>query len=148
MRMCIDYRGLNALTIKNKYPLPRTDELFDQINGAKYFTNIDLRSGYHQVRECAADVPLTAFMTRFGLYEFLVMSFGLKNAPVTFKTLMDSVLHPYLGKFVVVFLDDILIYSRSEEEHCEHLRKFFYLLRDHKLYAKESKCEFFNTEIH
>ena len=110
MRMCIDYRGLNAFTIKNKYSLPRIDELFDQLNGAQYFTKIDLRSGYHQVRVRATDVPLTTFRNRFGLYEFLVMSFGLTNAPATFMTLMDSVLRPYLGKFVVVFLDDILIY--------------------------------------
>ena len=148
MRMCIDYRALNALTIKNKYPLPRIDELFDQLNGAIYFTKIDLRSGYHQLRVRTTDIPLTAFRTRFGLYEFLVMSFGLTNAPATFMTLMDSVLRPYLGKFVVVFLDDILIYSRSKEEHCEHLRMVFDLLREHKLYAKESKCEFFKTEIH
>ena len=148
MRLCVDYRGLNALTIKNKYPLPRIDELFDQLNGAWYFTKIDLRSGYHQVRIRTQDVSKTAFQTRFGHYEFLVMPFGLTNAPATFMTLMDSVLRPYLGKFVVVYLDDILIYSRSLEEHLDHLKKVFELLRAHKLYAKESKCEFCRTQIH
>ena len=128
MRMCVDYRGVNAITIKNKYPLPRVDELFDQLNGARYFSKIDLRSGYHPVRIQPQDVPKTAFRTRFGNYEFLVMPFGLTNAPATFMTLMDRVLRPYLGNFVVVFLDDILIYSRSEEEHLEHLRLVFELL--------------------
>ena len=117
MRMCVDYRGLNAVTIKNKYPLPRIDELFDQLQGAKYFTKIDLRSGYHQICIRAEDVPKTAFRTRLGHFEFLVMPFGLTNAPATFMTQMDSTLRPYLGKFVVVFLDDILVYSRSKEEH-------------------------------
>ena len=140
MRMCIDYRGLNSVTIKNKYPLPRIDELFDQLQGAKYFTKIDLRSGYHQVCINSNDVPKTAFRTRFGLFEFLVIPFGLTNAPATFMTLMDNVLKPYLGKFVVVFLDDNLIYSRTKEEHIDHLRKVFDLLRANKLYAKESKC--------
>ena len=148
MRMCVDYRGVNAITIKNKYPLPRVDELFDQLNGARYFSKIDLRSGYHPVRIQPQDVPKTAFRTRFGNYEFLVMPFGLTNAPATFMTLMDRVLRPYLGNFVVVFLDDILIYSRSEEEHLEHLRLVFELLRAHKLYAKESKCEFFKEQVH
>ena len=148
MRMCVDYRGLNAVTIKNKYPMPCIDELFDQLQGAKYFTKIDLRSGYHQIRIRAEDVPKTAFRTRLGHFEFLVMPFGLTNAPATFMTQMDSTFRPNLGKFVVVFLDDILVYSRSEEEHWEHLRKVFDLLRAHKLFAKESKCEFFKTEVH
>ena len=144
--MCVDYRGLNAVTIKNKYPLPCIDELFDQLQGARYFTKIDLCSRYHQVFIWTDDVPKTAFRTRFGLFEFLLMPFGLTNAPATFMTLMDSVLKPYLGKFVVVFLDDILIYSRTKEEHIVH--KVFDLLRAHKLYAKESKCEFFEEKIH
>ena len=148
MRMCVDYRALNAVTIKNKYPLPRVDELFDQLHGASYFTKIDLRSGYHQVRIRLADIPKTAFRTRFGHFEFLVMPFGLTNAPATFMTLMDTVLRPYLGKFVIVFLDDILIYSASKEEHFEHLTKVFDLLRSHNLYGRQSKCEFLKTEIH
>ena len=148
MRMCVDYRGLNALTIKNKYPLPRVDELFDQLQGKRYFSKVDLRSGFHQVRVSIDDILKTAFRTRFGHFEFLVMPFGLTNAPATFMTLMDSVLRPYLGKFVVVFLDDILIFSKTEEEHLEHLRLVFNELRTHALYAKQSKCEFFKNEIH
>ena len=115
MRMCVDYCGLNAVTTKNKYPLPRVDEFFDQLRGARYFSKIDLLSGYHQVRIRLEDVTKTAFRTRFWHYEFLVMPFGLTNAPATFMTLMNSVLRPYLEKFVIVFLNDILIYSASEE---------------------------------
>ena len=147
MRMCVDYCSLNAVTIKNKYLLPKIDELFDQLKGAKYFSKIDLRSGYHQVRIHADDIPKTMFRTRFGHYEFLVMPFGLTNAPATFMALMDSVLRPYLGKFVIVFLDDILVYSTTLDEHAEHLRKVFQLLRENSLYAKESKCEFFKDSI-
>ena len=148
MQMCVDYRSLNQVTIKNKYPMPRIDELFDQLNGAKYFSKIDLRSGYHQVRIREQDVPKTAFRTRCGHFEFLVMPFGLTNAPATFMTLMDRILHPFLGKFVVVFLDDILIYSKSKREHLEHLRAVFELLRKNKLFGKESKCDFFAEQIH
>ena len=147
MRMCVDYRSLNQLTIKNKYPMPRIDELFDQLKGAKYFSKIDLRSGYHQVRIREQDVPKTEFRTRFGHYEFLVMPFGLTNAPASFMTLMDTVLRPYLGKFIVVFLDDIFVYSKTCKEHKEHLRLVFELLRQHSLFAKESKCVFFAEEI-
>ena len=147
MRMCIDYRSLNQITIKNKYPMPRIDELFDQLKGAKYFSKIDLRTGYHQVRIREQDVPKTAFRTRFGHYEFLVMPFGLTNAPASFMMLMDTVLRPYLGKFVVVFLYDILVYSKTRKEHKEHLRLVFELLRQHLLFAKKSKCEFFAEEI-
>ena len=144
----MDYRALNAVTIKNKYPSPRVDELFDQLHGASYFMKIDLRSGYHQVRLRLADIPKTAFRTRFGHFEFLVMPFGLTYAPSTFMTLMDSVLRPYLGKFVIVFLDDILIYSASKEDNFKHLSQVFDLLRSHKLYGKQSKCEFLKTKIH
>ena len=148
MRMCIDYWGLNAITIKNKYPFPLIDELFDQLNGAKYFTKLDLGLGYHQVWIEPNDVPKMAFCTHFGHYELLVMSFRLTNALATFMTLMDTVLRPFLGKFVVVFLDDILVYSRSKEEYLNHLRQVFEVLQEHQLYAKDSKCEFFKTEIH
>ena len=146
-RLCIDYRLLNQVTIKNKYLLPLIDKLFDQLNGAKYFTKLDLRSGYHQVWIEPSDVPKMAFCTHFGHYEFLVMPFGLTNAPATFMKLMDTVLRPLLGKFVVVFLDDILVYSHSKEEHLNHLSQVFEALREHQLYAKNSKCEFFKTEI-
>ncbi|WVZ84957.1 hypothetical protein U9M48_031923 [Paspalum notatum var. saurae] len=141
-RMCVDYRALNDVTIKNKYPLPRIDDLFDQLQGACVFSKIDLRSGYHQAKIRPSDIPKTAFITRFGLYEYTVMSFGLTNAPAYFMNLMNKVFMEYLDKFVGVFIDDILIYSKTEEEHEEHLRLVLQKLRDHKLYAKLSKCEF------
>jgi hypothetical protein len=121
LRLCVDYRSLNAVTIKNKYPLPRIDVLFDQLVGAKVFSKIDLRSGYHQIKIRASDIPKTSFSTRYGLYEYLVMSFGLTNAPTYFMYLMNSVFMPELDKFVVVFIDDILVYSKNEDEHTEHL---------------------------
>jgi hypothetical protein len=121
LRLCVDYRPLNAVTIENKYPLPRIDILFDQLAGAQVFSKIDLRSGYHQIKICAEDIPKTPFTTRYGLYEYLVMSFGLTNASAHFIYLMNSVFMPELDKFVVVFIDDILIYSKSMEEHEEHL---------------------------
>jgi hypothetical protein len=142
LRLCVDYRPLNAVTIKNKYPLPRIDILFDQLAGAKVFSKIDLRSGYHQIKIRPSDIPKTAFSTRYGLYEYLVMSFGLTNAPAYFMYLMNSVFMPELDKFVVVFIDDILIYSRTKEDHANHLRVVLQRLRDHRLYAKFSKCEF------
>jgi hypothetical protein len=121
MCLCVDYRPLNAVTIKNKYPLPRIDILFDQLAKAQVFSKIDLRSSYHQIKIRAEDIPKTAFTTRYGLYKYLVMSFGLTNAPAHFMYLMNSVFMPELDKFVVVFIDDTLIYSRSMEEHEEHL---------------------------
>ena len=122
IRMCIDYRKLNKVTIKNKYCLLRMDDLFDQLQGAKCFSKIDLRSGYHQVRVKEKDIPKTAFRPRYGHYEFLVMSFALKNTPVAFMDLMNRVFKPFLDVFVIVFIDDILVYSRLEEDHAYHLR--------------------------
>ncbi|KAL5580554.1 hypothetical protein UlMin_012996 [Ulmus minor] len=148
LRMCIDYRELNKLTIKNKYPLPRIDDLFDQLKGAANFSKIDLRSGYHQLRVKDNDVPKTAFRTRYGHYEFLVMPFGLTNAPAAFMDLMNRVFAQYLDKFIIVFIDDILVYSKTPEEHEEHLRVTLQLLRDSKLYAKFSKCDFWLSEVH
>ena len=147
LRLCVDYRPLNAVTIKNKYPLPRIDILFDQLAGAKVFSKIDLHSGYHQIKIKPCDIPKTAFSTRYGLYEYLVMSFGLTNAPAYFMYLMNSVFMPELDKFVVVFIDDILIYSKNEEDHAEHLRIVLQRLRDHHLYAKFSKCEFWLDSV-
>ncbi|WVZ93549.1 hypothetical protein U9M48_039520 [Paspalum notatum var. saurae] len=146
-RMCVDYRALNKVTIKNKYPLPRIDDLFDQLQGACVFSKIDLRSGYHQLKIRPSDIPKTAFTTKYGLYEYTVMSFGLTNAPAYFMQLMNSVFMDYLHKFVVVFIDDILIYSKTEAEHEEHLRLVLQRLREHKLYAKFSKCEFWIDEV-
>jgi len=147
MRMCIDYRALNRITVKNSYPLPRVDELFDRLQGARYFSKIDLRSGYHQIRIAPEDVPKTAFRTRYGHYEFLVLPFGLTNAPATFMHLMHQALRPFLDECALVFLDDILIYSRTLEEHEQHVRRVLDALREQKLYAKESKCEFFKHEV-
>jgi hypothetical protein len=141
-RMSVDYRSLNEVTIKNKYPLPRIEDLFDQMKGAKIFSKIDLRSGYHQLKIRAEDVPKTAFTTRYGLYEFLVMSFRLTNAPTYFMNLMNKVFMEYLDQFVVVFIDEILIYSPNEEKHEDHLRLVLQKLRDNQLYAKFSKCDF------
>jgi hypothetical protein len=147
LRLCIDYRPLNAVTIKNKYPLPHIDVLFDQLVGAKVFSKIDLRFGYHQIKIRASDIPKTAFSTRYRLYEYLVMSFGLTNAPAYFTYLTNSVFMPELDKFMVVFIDDILVYSRNEEEHAGHLHVVLQRLREHHLYAKLSKCDFWLKEI-
>lgn len=146
-RMCIDYRALNKLTIKNRYPLPRIDDMIDQLSGAVVFSKLDLASGYHQVRIVPEDVPKTAFRTRYGHYEFLVMPFGLTNAPATFMRLMNDVFHEYLDKFVIVFLDDILVYSKTYPEHREHLRLIMQKLREAKLFGRPLKCSFFMKEV-
>jgi hypothetical protein len=130
---------LNDVTIKNKYPLPKIEDLFDQLNGAQVFSKIDLRTGYHQLKIRATDIPKIAFTTRYGLYEYTVMSFGLTNAPAYFMNLMNKVFMEFLDKFVVVFIDDIIIYSKSEEEHATHLKLVLETLREHQLYAKFSK---------
>jgi hypothetical protein len=145
-RMCVDYRSLNDVTMKNKYLLPRIEDLFDQMRGARAFSKIDLRSGYHQMKIKPSDIPKTAFSTRYGLYEFTVMSFGLTNAPVYFMNLMNKVFMD-LDRFILVFIDDILIYSKSDSEHEEHLRMVLQKLRDNQLYAKYSKCEFWIGEV-
>jgi hypothetical protein len=145
--LCVDYRPLNEVTIKNKYPLPHIDILFDQLAGAQVFSKIDLCSSYHQIRIHDEDIPKTAFSMRYGLYEYLVISFGLTNAPAHFMYLMNSVFMPELDKFDVVFIDDILIYSKSIDEHEEHLRVILQWLRDHQLYAKFSKCEFWIDDV-
>ena len=147
LRLCIDYRKLNQATVKNKYPLPRIEDLFDQLQGAGTFSKIDLRSGYHQLKIAERDIPKTAFRTRYGHYEFLVMSFGLTNAPAAFMALMNRVFQPYLDKFVIVFIDDILVYSRSMEEHEDHLRTVLQTLWDKQLYAKLNKCEFWLDQV-
>ncbi|KAJ0832489.1 putative nucleotidyltransferase, Ribonuclease H [Helianthus annuus] len=147
MRLCIDYRELNKITIRNRYPLPRIDDLFDQLQGAKFFSKIDLRSGYHQLRVRDQDVHKTAFRTRYGHYEFLVMPFGLTNAPAVFMDLMNRVFHEYLDRFVIVFIDDILVFSKSRVEHEDHLRTVLGTLRQEKLYAKFSKCDFWLEKV-
>ncbi|GJZ07862.1 putative reverse transcriptase domain-containing protein [Tanacetum coccineum] len=146
-RMCIDYRELNKLTVKNRYPLPRIDDLFDQLQGSSIYSKIDLRSGYHQLRVREQDIPKTAFQTRYGHYEFQVMPFGLTNAPAVFMDLMNRVCKPYLDKFIIVFIDDILIYSKDKKEHEEHLKAILELLKKEKLYAKFSKCEFWIPKV-
>ena len=147
LRLCIDYRQLNRVTIKNRYPLPKIDDLFDQLRGARVYSKIDLRTGYHQLRVMEIDIPNTVFRMRYGHFEFTVMPFGLTNVPAAFMDLMHRIFQPYLDQFVVVFVDDILIYSQSEWEHEYHLRIVLQLLRDHQMYAKFSKCEFWLIEV-
>ena len=146
-RVVVDYRALNELTVKNKYPLPLMDELFDRVHGAKFFTKIDLRTGFHQIRVAEADIEKTAFRTRYGSFEYLVLPMGLCNAPGTFMQLMNDTFRDLLDKSVLVFLDDILVFSRTKEEHERHVREVFERLRAQKLYAKRSKCEFFRDQV-
>ncbi|KAL4033204.1 hypothetical protein IC575_006290 [Cucumis melo] len=147
MRLCIDYPELNKVTVKNHYPLPRIDDLFDQLQGATVFSKIDLRSGYHQLRIRDSDIPKTAFRSRYRHYQFIVMSFGLTNAPAVFMDLMNTVFKDFLDSFVIVFIDDILIYSKTEAEHEEHLHQVLETLRANKLYAKFSKCEIWLKKV-
>ena len=140
LRLCIDCRQLNGVTIKSRYPLPRIDDLFDQLRGARVYFKIDIHTGYHQLRVRETDTPKVAFRTRYGHFEFTMMPFGLKNVLAAFMDLMHRMFQPYLDQFVVVFVDDILIYSQLEWEHEYHLRIVLQLLRDHQLYAKFNKC--------
>ncbi len=146
-RLCVDYRALNKITIKNRYPLPRVDDLFDRLRGFNYFTKIDLAQGYHQIWIAEGDVEKTAFRIRYGHYEFVVLLFGLCNAPATFQNLMNSVFAEYLDHFVLVFLDDILVYSRTKEEHLLHLRIVLIKLREHKLFGRKAKSEFLKSKV-
>ena len=145
--MCIDYRSLNEVTIKNKYPLPRIDDLFDHFKRAKYFSKKDLILGYYQLKIRLSDIPKTTFVTCYGQYEFTVMPFGLTNALAYFMNMMNKVFMEELDKFVVVFIDEILIYSRSAEEHEQHLKVILNKLQAHELYAKFNKCEFWLQEV-
>ncbi|XP_058100546.1 uncharacterized protein LOC131245243 [Magnolia sinica] len=147
LQLCVDYRRLNEVTVRNKYPLPRIDDLFDQLRGAQYFSKIDLQSGYHQLRVKDENIQKTAFRTYFGHYEFLVMSFGLTNAPAVFMDLINRIFRPFLYRFIIVFIDDILIYSKSREEHGEHLRAVFETLKKNQLFAQFRKCAFWKEEI-
>nr|GEV00656.1 putative reverse transcriptase domain-containing protein [Tanacetum cinerariifolium] len=146
-RMCIDYRELNKLTVKNRYPLSRIDDLFDQLQGSSVYSKIDLRSGYHQLRIKEEDIPITVFRTWYGHFEFQVTSFGLTNAPSVFIDLMNQVCKPYLDKFVIMFIDDILVYSKDEEDHEKHLKIILELLKKERLYAKFSKCDFWLDSV-
>nr|GFC18586.1 putative reverse transcriptase domain-containing protein [Tanacetum cinerariifolium] len=146
-RMCINYRELNKLTVKNRYPLPRIDDLFHQLQGSSVYSNIDLRSGNHQLRVREEDIPKTAFKTRYGHYEFQVMPFGLTNVLAVFMDLINWVCKPYMDKFVIVFIDNILIYSKNKKEHEEHLKQILELLKKEELYAKFSKCEFWIPRV-
>jgi Reverse transcriptase (RNA-dependent DNA polymerase) len=145
--MCVDYRGLNLKTRKNTYPLPLIQDCIDQMGKAKRLSTLDLTSGYWQIRVATNDVPKPTFNTRYGKYEFLVMPFGLTNAPATFQTLINRILCPFIDKFVVVYLDNITVYSNSEEQHLAHLRQLFETLAKHKHYANPAKCQLNKTEV-
>ncbi|KAF5472032.1 hypothetical protein F2P56_008781 [Juglans regia] len=145
--MCLNYRDLNKVTIKNKYPLPQIDDLLDQLQGASVFSKIDLRSGYHQLKIKDQDIPKTVFQTHYGHFEFIVMPFGLTNAPTTFMNWMNRICRQYLDSFMIVFIDDILVYSRSDEEHRGHLGIILETLQKQQLYAKLSKYEFWLREV-
>jgi hypothetical protein len=146
-RLCVDYRALNAVTIKNKYLLPRIDDLMDQLRQAKFFSKIDLRSGYHQMKIRPEDIYKTAFVTRYGQYEYTVVSFGLTNTPAYFMNMMNKVFMNELDKCVVVFIDDILVFSKTTDDHEEHLRILLGKLKQQQLFAKFSKCEFWMEEV-
>jgi hypothetical protein len=147
LRLCIDYRKFNKMNIKNKYPFPRIDDIFYQLRGATVFSKVYLRSGYHQVIIKDEDIPKTSFMTRYGHYEFVMVPFGLTNALATFMFLMNSVLSKYLYKFILVFVDSILVYTKNREEYQEHLKMVLQVLREHQLYAKFIKCDLYKREI-
>ena len=142
LRMCVDYRALNKVTIANRYPLPRIDEMLDQLHGARYFSSLDLQAGYHQIRIAPEDVEMTAFRTPYGLYQFKVLSFGLTNAPATFQRVMNDIFRQELGVSVLVYLDDILVFSRTAEEHLQHIRCVLTKLRQHQLFAKALEMSF------